>query len=123
MAYSPYTSSGGCKDVSAIASDISTISAAGYQAIRLYGVDCNQVSNVLGAMTTAGCDLKLFLGVFDLSTATTQASEIISAMNGDWSKVITVSVGNEPVNNGLASVSTVTSTTSAVRSQLRAYSI
>jgi len=121
LAYSPYTSSGGCKDVSAIASDLQSIEAAGYQSIRLYGVDCNQVPNVLSAMAQIGCNMKLMLGVFDLSTATSQASQIISAMNGDWSKVITVSVGNEPVNNGLASPATVVSTTSAVRSQLRAY--
>jgi exo-beta-1,3-glucanase (GH17 family) len=40
-------------------------------------------------------------------------------VNGDWSKVITVSVGNEVVNDGTADVSTVVSTTSSVRAQLR----
>lgn len=122
IAYSPYTSSGGCKDVSSIASDLQTISAAGYQCIRIYGTDCNQVSNVISAIESTGSDLKLFLGVFDLGTASSQASQIISAMNGDWSKVITVSVGNEPVNQGLATPATVISTTSSIRSQLRAYS-
>jgi len=121
VAYSPYTSSGGCKDVSAIASDLQTITASGFQAIRLYGVDCNQVSNVLSALESTGSDLKLFLGVFDLGTAASQASTIISALGGDWSRVITVSVGNEPVNQGLATPATVISTTAAVRSQLRAY--
>jgi exo-beta-1,3-glucanase (GH17 family) len=72
-------------------------------------------------MESTGSNLKLFLGVFDLGSASSQASQIISALNGDWSKVITVSVGNEPVNNGLATPATVISTTSAVRSQLRAY--
>jgi exo-beta-1,3-glucanase (GH17 family) len=72
-------------------------------------------------MESTGSDLKLFLGVFDLGTAASQASTIISAMGSDWSKVITISVGNEPVNQGLASPATVVSTTSAVRSQLRAY--
>lgn len=121
LAYSPYTSSGGCKGVSAIQSDLQSISAAGFQCIRLYGTDCNQVSNVLSALESTGSDLKLFLGVFDLGSASSQASTIISALGGDWSKVVTVSVGNEPVNQGLASAATVVSTTSAVRSQLRAY--
>lgn len=121
VAYSPYTSSGGCKDVSAIASDLQTITAGGFQCIRLYGTDCNQVSNVLSALQSTGSDLKLFLGVFDLGSASSQASSIISAMGGDWSRVITVSVGNEPVNQGLATPATVISTTSSVRSQLRSY--
>jgi exo-beta-1,3-glucanase (GH17 family) len=119
IAYSPYTSSGGCKDVSAISRDLQSISDAGFQCIRLYGTDCNQVSNVLSAITTSGSHLKLFLGVFDLGNTHSQTNDIISALKGDWSKVVTVSVGNEPVNQGQASVSTVISTTSAVRSQLR----
>lgn len=119
ISYSPYMSSGGCKSVSAIASDLQAISAAGFQCIRLYGTDCNQVSNVLSAISSIGCSLKLFLGIFDLDAASSEASTIVSALNGNWSKVVTVSVGNEPVNSGQASVSTVLSTTSAVRSQLR----
>lgn len=121
VSYSPYTSSGGCKSVSAISSDLQTIAAAGFQSIRLYGTDCNQVCNVLSAISSTGSNLKLFLGIFDLNSASSEASTIISALNGDWSKVVTVSVGNEPVNQGIASVSTVISTTSAVRSQLRSY--
>jgi len=121
MAYSPYTSTGGCKDVSAIASDLSAISSAGFQSIRLYGTDCNQVSNVLSALQSTGSSLKLFLGIFDIGSAASEASTLISALNGDWSRVITVSVGNEVVNQGLATVATVVSTTSAIRVQLRAY--
>ena len=121
VAYSPYTSSGGCKDVSAISSDLQTIAASGFQCIRLYGTDCNQVSNVLSAMKLTGISLQLFLGVYDLDSAISETSSIISAIGGQWSNVITISVGNEPVNQGQASVSTVTSTTSSVRGQLRAY--
>ena len=84
-------------------------------------MDCNQVSNVLSAIDSSGSDLKVFLGIFDIPEANSEAKTLISAVNGDWSKVITVSVGNEVVNDGTASVSTVVSTTSLVRSQLRAY--
>jgi len=79
------------------------------------------VQNVVSALEQVGSSMKLFLGVYDLGTASSQASTMISALNGDWSKVITVSVGNEPVNDGEASVSTVVSTTNSIRSQLRAY--
>lgn len=121
IAYSPYTSSGGCKALSDIESDIQTIASAGFQIVRLYGVDCNQVSYVVEAISSTGADLKLFLGIFDLSTASSQISTMISAMNGNWESVVTVSIGNEPVNSGTDSVSTVISTTSACRSQLRSY--
>jgi hypothetical protein len=121
IAYSPYTSTGGCKAVSDIASDLQTISAQGFQCLRLYGTDCNQIQNVLSAMSSTGCSFKLFLGVYDISEATSETSALISAMNSDWTDVVTISVGNEPVNQGLATVATVISTTNAVRSQLRAY--
>lgn len=121
VAYSPYTSSGGCKDISAICSDLEIIAANGFQCIRLYGTDCNQVSNVLSVMELTGISLQLFLGVYDLDNAISETSSLISAIGGQWSNVITISVGNEPVNSGQASVSTVISTTSSVRSQLRAY--
>jgi exo-beta-1,3-glucanase (GH17 family) len=120
IAYSPLTASRGCKSVSAIAADLQKISAAGFQAIRLYGTDCGQVSSVLSAIQSTGSNLKLFLGIFDLSAAATEADAIISAFGADWSRVITISVGNEVVNSGVATPDIVVRTTSAVRAQLRA---
>lgn len=121
LSYSPYTSSGGCKAVSDIETDLQTIYGQGFQCIRLYGTDCNQIQNVLTAMSSTGCSFKLFLGIYDLSSASSETSALISAMNSDWTDVITISVGNEPVNQGLATPATVISTTASVRSQLRAY--
>ena len=72
-------------------------------------------------MSSTRCSFKLFLGVYDISEATSETSALISAMNSDWTDVVTISVGNEPVNQGLATPATVISTTNAVRSQLRAY--
>ena len=79
------------------------------------------MQNVLSAMESIGISLSLFLGLDELSTANSQAETLISAVKGDWSKVITISVGNEPVNSGQATPATVLGTTSSVRSQLRAY--
>jgi exo-beta-1,3-glucanase (GH17 family) len=76
---------------------------------------------VLEAIHSSGSDLKLFLGIYNISDTTSDVNTIISAVQGDWSDIITVSVGNEVVNDGTASVSTVVSTTSGVREQLRAY--
>lgn len=121
VSYDPYTAGGGCKDVTAIAADLEAIHSAGFQCVRIYGVDCNQVENMLCAMEQSGIQLDLFLGIYNLSDANNQAATLISAVNGSWSKVVTIGVGNEPVNDGQATPATVISTTSYVRGQLRAY--
>ncbi|KAL8973360.1 MAG: hypothetical protein Q9183_000053, partial [Haloplaca sp. 2 TL-2023] len=79
-----------------VASDLSRIT--GYQIIRLYGTDCDQVSNVLAA--TKESSVKLFLGIFDLAQVQKESDIISKAVNGDWSKISVISVGNEMVNQG-----------------------
>ncbi|KAL8713936.1 MAG: hypothetical protein Q9220_002082 [cf. Caloplaca sp. 1 TL-2023] len=96
VSYSPYNADNTCKSAQQVATDFSKIS--GYQVIRLYGTDCNQVSNVLAA--TKGSNVKLFLGIFDLAQVQQESKTISSAVNGDWSRINAVSVGNEMVNKG-----------------------
>ncbi|KAL8686489.1 MAG: hypothetical protein Q9224_005432, partial [Gallowayella concinna] len=96
VSYSPYNGDNTCKTTQQVATDFSKIS--GYEVIRLYGTDCNQVSNVLAA--TKGSNVKLFLGIFDLAQVQKEADTISSAVNGDWSRVNAISVGNELVNKG-----------------------
>ena len=90
---------------------------SGYEVIRLYGTDCNQIANVRAATQDAG--VSLFLGIFDINQVQSECQTIIDAMKGDWSHVNTVSVGNELVNNGGASVSQVTSAIGQARSILK----
>lgn len=90
----------------------------GYSVIRLYGTDCNQVANVLAAIKGKG--ISLFLGIFDLTQIQTECKTIIDAVKGDWSLINTVSVGNELVNSGGASVGQVTAAIGQVRSALKA---
>ncbi|KAL8732170.1 MAG: hypothetical protein Q9166_002917 [cf. Caloplaca sp. 2 TL-2023] len=96
VSYSPYNADNSCKSTEQVAKDFSKIS--GYQVIRLYGTDCNQVPNVLSA--TKGTNLKLFLGIFDLAQVEKEAETISNAVKGDWSRVNAISVGNEMVNKG-----------------------
>ncbi|KAL8951681.1 MAG: hypothetical protein Q9222_002361 [Ikaeria aurantiellina] len=96
VSYSPYNADNSCKSTQQVATDFSKIN--GYQVIRLYGTDCNQVSNVLAA--TKGSNVKLFLGIFDLAQVQKESKTISSAVNGDWSRINAVSVGNEMVNKG-----------------------
>ena len=116
ISYSPYNADNTCKSSSQVASDFTKIT--GYKVIRLYGTDCNQVANVLEVIKGKG--VTLFLGVFDIHKVQGECQTIIDAVKGDWSHVNTVSVGNELVNNGGASVGQVTGAIDQARSILKA---
>lgn len=103
ISYSPYNADNSCKTQDEVNSDIQRLSS--YQMVRLYGVDCNQVAMVSSA--TASTGQKLFLGIFDLENIASQLATMHSGLNGDWSSVDTVSIGNELVNSGEASASDV----------------
>lgn len=114
VAYSPYNKDKSCKSTSQVASDFQQI--IGFQVVRLYGTDCNQVANVIAA--THG-KVKLFVGIFDISNIQSEVGTISSAVNGDWGVINTVSVGNELVNTGKASVSQVIVAIGSARSALK----
>jgi len=97
-----------------VASDLSSVK--GFDVVRLYGTDCNQIANVIAA----GTGMKLFIGIFDINSIQSEVQTIVSAVNGDWSLVQTVSVGNELVNSGSASVGAVTAAISTARTLLKA---
>jgi exo-beta-1,3-glucanase (GH17 family) len=64
--------------------------------------------------------MKLFAGIFDLSTLSSEVATIVSAANGDWSSFDTISVGNELVNSGTASASAVVADIGTARTLLKA---
>lgn len=116
ITYSPYTSSGACKSLSEVQSDFDNLK--GYEVIRLYGVDCNQVENVLQAK---GDNQKLFLGIYFVNDIQNGCDQIADAIEkyASWDHVYTVSIGNELVNGGEASVSQVGEYVESGRSALK----
>lgn len=117
MVYSPYNDDGSCKSAAEVASDFSSLQ--GYPVIRLYGVDCNQIPNVLAAM---GSSTKLFLGIFnvlDLAQYQLDMDTLIKSAKGAWGSIHTVAIGNELVNGG-ASPSVVVDRVNSARTSLRA---
>jgi exo-beta-1,3-glucanase (GH17 family) len=116
ISYSPYNPDNTCKSASQVANDFRLV--RGYSVIRLYGTDCNQVANVIQA--TRGKGISLFLGVFNINKLQEECETMISAVDGDWSIVNAVSVGNELVNAGAASVGQVTAAIEQVRKTLKA---
>ncbi|MCJ1435403.1 hypothetical protein MMC27_004776 [Xylographa pallens] len=114
ISYSPYNADNSCKGPEAVATDLAAVK--GYDVVRLYGVDCNQIANVVAANT----GMKLFIGIFDINSIASEVQTIAKAVNGDWSLVQTVSVGNELVNSGGASVGAVVAAIGTARTLLKA---
>ncbi|KAF3916581.1 hypothetical protein ABW20_dc0102938 [Dactylellina cionopaga] len=110
IVYSPYHDDGTCKDQATVASEVKTVLAAGsYNWLRIYGTDCEQVTNVLTAAYANGA--KVMLGIYDIADDAkfqTELSTLISGVKAankasnkdddDWSGVAFISVGNEVVN-------------------------
>ncbi|OHE98555.1 cell wall glucanase [Colletotrichum orchidophilum] len=117
IAYAPYTAAGLCKSAAQIDADFTELKGK-YLVVRTYGTDCNQIANALPAAKKAG--LKLFLGIFDISSISAQVASIIVAVGNDWSLIDTVSVGNELVNNGKATAQQIVTAVGQTRQLLRA---
>jgi exo-beta-1,3-glucanase (GH17 family) len=86
--------------------------------VRAYGTDCNQVATILTAAKAKG--LKMFAGIYDLSTLSSEIATIVAAANGDWSSFDTIAIGNELVNSGTASASEVVTAIGTARGLLTA---
>ncbi|ANB15075.1 Scw4p [Sugiyamaella lignohabitans] len=116
ISYSPYTNSGGCKSASQVAADLAELT--GYNVIRIYGVDCNQVANVYAALAPGQ---KLFAGVYDIGNVAGDLGTIKDGINNDWSVIHTISIGNELVNGGQATPAQVGSLVGQARGILQSY--
>ncbi|XXH01179.1 hypothetical protein Hte_007533 [Hypoxylon texense] len=116
VTYSPYKGSGGCKTADEVDADFAAV-APDYGVIRLYGVDCDQVATSYAAAKRHGN--KLFLGIFDINSIEQSVFTIAAGVQHDWSIVDTVSVGNELVNSGGATVSQALGALSQARAALR----
>lgn len=117
VTYSPYKGAGGCKTPEQVDADFALF-AKDHGVVRLYGVDCDQVANAYAAAKKYGN--KLFLGIYDIGSVSQAVSTIAEGVKNDWAIVDTVSVGNELVNSGAASVPQVLAAVGQARSALRA---
>ncbi|TGJ79315.1 hypothetical protein E0Z10_g9454 [Xylaria hypoxylon] len=117
VTYSPYKGDGNCKTADEVDRDFSLFSK-NFGVIRLYGVDCDQVSTVSKAAKKYGN--KLFLGIYDIDNVSPAVATMAADLENDWSMIDTVSVGNELVNNGRATVGQSLAALNTARSSLRA---
>lgn len=115
ISYAPYNDDGSCKSQDQVNSDFQKFD--GYGMVRIYGTDCNQVETVLSAAKAK--NMKVFAGIFDITQVASEAQTIIDAAKNDWDCIDTVSVGNELVNAGTASVGQVTAAIGTARGLLK----
>ena len=112
--YSPYHADQTCKSADQVKKDLDQIN--GYGIVRSYGVDCNQVPNIISAAKTK--QMKVMLGIFNIDSAADDAKVLVQGVGNDWGVVDSISVGNEAVNSGKASADQVVSALNAVRGVL-----
>ncbi|KAI1117850.1 glycoside hydrolase superfamily [Nemania sp. NC0429] len=117
VTYSPYKGDSNCKTEAEVDNDFALFSQD-YGVVRLYGVDCDQVSTVSKAAKKYGN--KLFLGIFDINEVESAVATMDAGLDHDWSMVDTVSVGNELVNNGAVTPEQSLAALTRARNSLRA---
>jgi exo-beta-1,3-glucanase (GH17 family) len=103
MTYSPYTSTGECKDAATVAKDFAVMAGKGFSTVRVYSTDCDTLENAGKAAADNG--MKLILGVFidkeGIEASKEQVWDIIYW--GQWDLVELIIIGNEAVYNGWCS--------------------
>ncbi|PQE28086.1 cell wall glucanase protein [Rutstroemia sp. NJR-2017a WRK4] len=117
FAYSPYMADSSCKTQAQVNADFAAI-PSGYSTVRLYGVDCNQITTGIVAAKKYG--FKIFAGLYNYGSVSADAQTLITAVNGDWSTISTIAVGNEWVNNGVTDPAGVATAVSTVKGLLKA---
>lgn len=122
MTYSPYTSSGGCKDAGSVASDIAIIASKGFSTVRLYSTDCGGLANVASAASQHG--ISLIIGIYidkgGIQAAAPQVKDITEHFGGNYGMVEMVVVGNEAIFNHFATAGDLAAFISQVKSTLKA---
>lgn len=96
MTYTPYDSSGGCMSAGAVLAQLQHIKSKGFPRIRMYGVDCNQLSTVADQAITLG--FSLTLGVYIDHTGTARGNSDLQTLIawGNWGAVDIITIGIIP---------------------------
>lgn len=100
ICYSPYNADGTCKTQDQVNNDFNSLTS--YSTVRIYGVDCNQISTVISAASSK--NIKVFAGLLSIANVAGDLGSMINQLNGKFDGTITtISIGNELVDMGKAS--------------------
>ena len=119
IVYSPYAGVPGntrCKTRQEVENDLAKLKS--YPMIRLYGLDCDQVKNVLPILRKN--KQQAIIGIFEVDRLDEQVNQLASIVKGDWSGIHTVSCGNELILSGKKNAQQVVALTRDCRAKLRA---
>lgn len=112
ICYDMINSQSQCKSRATISQEFSFLKSQGYGIIRVYDIGC-PVGDFTAAAAQNG--LKLMVGLNAISNLNGDLSKLIGMVNGDWSTIDTVYIGNELVNNGAASAGQVAGAVTTAR--------
>jgi len=131
MTFTPYDSTGACMSAGAVLADLQDIQSKGFPRIRMYGVDCDQLSTVADQAISLG--FRLTLGVYIDSTGTVRGTSDLDAILewANWGAVdviiigiipctTSLIVGNEAVSSGFLTSGELVSFIQDATTQLRA---
>ena len=116
VAWSPYNADSTCKSQDQVDCEFATLAGTGFTLVRIYGVDCNQIAMTIAAVQKY--NMAIFAGLVNLQDLGDNLAAIISQVGSNWSMIDTVNIGNELVNDGLASVSEVVAALGTARATL-----
>lgn len=114
--YNAYSESGDCLSADEVATQIAQLASEGYNAVRIYAVDCSTVSSVVPAAKKAG--MAVLAGLFSLGSLSSDLESMSQQLNGDFSYISAISVGNELIQSGSASASQIVDAIGTVKSFL-----
>ncbi|KAF8423782.1 glycoside hydrolase superfamily [Tirmania nivea] len=119
VSYSPYAGVPGntrCKTAKEVGNDIARL--RDYSIVRLYGLDCDQVKNVLPHTRKYG--MQLMVGIYDVNNLDQQCNMLSDIVKGNWNGIHTVSIGNEFILAGKKTPQQMVDLTKDAREKLRA---
>lgn len=100
VCYDMIDSSTQCKSQGTINQEFSFLKGQGYGIVRTYGIGC-PLGNIISGAAQSG--LKLMIGLNTIGNLNGDLNTLIGMVNGAWSNIDTVYIGNELVNTGAAS--------------------
>jgi exo-beta-1,3-glucanase (GH17 family) len=82
----------------------------------MYGVECNAIDYALTALSGTGT--KLIAGPYTVDNYTAETADFVNQVGDRWDQITYITVFNEAVNDGRATVSEVATAISYVKSQV-----
>ena len=123
IVYSPYNNDNSCKDYATVLTDLTMIAGTGIKSIRVYGTDCGSIQTIENAAVNVG--LKINQGFWITSDGVDSIDDSVTeliewATSNSWDVFDYITVGNEAILSGYATVDELISKIAEVRAKLEA---